>query len=211
MGATAASGGYWIAAYADRIYALPSTLTGSFGVVGGKFALEELFGKLGVNWESVTWGKIAGMWSVNAPFSQSGAERMNAMLDDIYKSFIARVAKGRKMSEADVDKIAGGRVWTGRRAVDVGLVDELGGLENALDYAAGLAGAKSRDDLNVVVYPKPKTALEQVIEFLETQASMGQTAALQKRALEVAQPALDMLQIRQNPQGFMTYEPLRLQ
>ncbi len=211
MGATAASGGYWIAAYADKIYALPTTLTGSIGVVGGKFALKELFGKLGVNWEKVSWGKNSGIWSMNTPFNASEAERMNAMLDNIYDNFVARVAKGRKMSVADVDKIAGGRVWTGRRALDVGLVDELGGLENALDHVASLTGAESRADLNVVVYPKPKTALEQVIEFLETQASMGQSVALQERILQAAGPMLEMLQVYENSQNFSTYETLRIQ
>ncbi len=211
MGATAASGGYWIAAYADKIYALPTTLTGSIGVVGGKFAMKDLFSKLGVNWDKVSWGRNAGIWSPNTPFNASESERINAMLDNIYENFVARVAKGRKMSVEAVDKVAGGRVWTGRRAVDVGLVDELGGLENALDHVASLTGVESRNDLNIVVYPKPKTAFEQVLELLDTQATMGKSVKVQERVLKAAGPMLDLLQVYENPQNYSTYEPLSLQ
>ena len=214
MGATAASGGYWIAAYADKIYALPTTLTGSIGVVGGKFALGDLFGKLGVNWEKIHWGKNAGLWSANTPFSASEAERINAMLDNVYDNFIARVAKGRGMEKDAVDKVAGGRVWTGRRALEAGLVDELGGLEDALDYAAELAKVESRKDLNVVVYPKPKTPLEQILELLDTQSGvisqMGRAAAWQERFFEAAEPALELLQVHENPQDYIVYEALQL-
>ncbi|MCG8339177.1 MAG: signal peptide peptidase SppA, partial [Proteobacteria bacterium] len=211
MGATAASGGYWAAAYADKIYALPTTLTGSIGVVGGKFAMRELFGKLGVSWAKISWGENAGLWSLNTPFSDGEAKRFNVMLDHVYESFVARVAKGRKMSVEDVEKVAGGRVWTGRRAVDAGLVDELGGLEDALDHAAVLAGAESRRDLSVVVYPKPKTALEQVLQLLEGQVRMGRAVEWQEKALDVLQPAFNMLDIAKNPQNYGVYEPLRIE
>lgn len=212
MGATAASGGYWIAAYADKIYALPTTLTGSIGVVGGKFAMGELFDKMGVNWEEVSWGKNSGLWSINSTFSEGEAERMNAMLDNVYENFVARVAKGRKMDVAAVDKIAGGRVWTGRRAIDVGLVDELGGLEDALDYVAQLNDKQSRNDLNVVLYPKPKNTFEQVLELLGTQARLGaKSVALQERFLGVFEPALDTVSMMEKPQNYITYEPLRLE
>lgn len=214
MGSLAASGGYWISAYADRIYALPTTLTGSIGVVGGKFALAELFETLGIHWEMVNWGKNAGLWSANTPFNKSEAERINAMLDNVYDNFVARVARGRKMDIAAVDKIAGGRVWTGRRAIEVGLVDEIGGLDDALDYAAQLAGAQDRRGLNIVVYPKPKTPLEQVLELLDTQArasaQMGRAAEIQAQALDAFGPALDMLRVQHAPQNYMTYEPMKI-
>ncbi|MCB9983291.1 MAG: signal peptide peptidase SppA [Rhodospirillales bacterium] len=215
MGSLAASGGYWVSAYADKIYALPTTLTGSIGVVGGKFSLAGLFDKVGVNWEAISWGKNAGLWSANTPFSASEAERINAMLDNVYDNFIARVAKGRKMDAAAVDKIAKGRVWSGRRALEVGLVDELGGLDDALDYTAMQVGAEDRSGLNVAVYPKPKTPLEQVLELLDTQAQasmrMGRMAALQERALEVFGPALAWMRVQDNPQDYMTYDPLRIE
>ena len=211
MGQTAASGGYWIAAYADKIYALPTTLTGSIGVVGGKFAMQELFGKLGVNWERISWGKNANMWSVNTPFDESEAARMNAMLDNVYDSFVARVAKGRGMELAEVEKVAGGRVWTGRRALDAGLVDELGGLEDALDHAAFMFGAGTRENLNVVQFPKPKTPLERFLTLLGAQARVGQAVAVQERLLKAFEPAMDMLNVIQSPQNYSTYEPLKIQ
>jgi len=208
MGPTAASGGYWIAAYADKIYALPTTLTGSIGVVGGKFALGELSDKLGVNWAKVTWGKNAGMWSLVKPFSTSEAERMNTMLDHVYDSFVARVAKGRDMTPAEVDKVAGGRVWTGRRALEAGLVDELGGLNEALIYTANLIGEQGRGDINVSVFPAPKTPIEQLLELLGTQARMGQAVKLQERVLEAVSPFLQSAEMNARPVS--AYEAIRL-
>ncbi|MBL4805617.1 MAG: signal peptide peptidase SppA [Alphaproteobacteria bacterium] len=211
MGSTAASGGYWIAAYADKIYALPTTLTGSIGVVGGKFIFSELMDKAGVNFAEIGWGQNAGLWSSNSPFSRSEAERFNAMLDNVYSNFIARVAKGRGMTEEEVDNIAGGRVWTGANAIDVGLVDELGGLEDALDHAAIIIGEADRTDIEIVQYPKPKTAFEQIIELLDTQARIGETnIRMQEKFLGVAEPMLHQLSVMQNPQDYSTYEPLRV-
>lgn len=211
MGSTAASGGYWIAAYADRIYALPTTLTGSIGVVGGKFIFSELMDKVGVNFAEIGWGRNAGLWSTNSSFSSSEAERFNAMLDNVYSNFIARVAKGRDMTEAEVDKIAGGRVWTGAKAIEVGLVDELGGLEAALDHAAIIIGEADRTDIEVVQYPKPKTAFEQIIELLDTQVRIGEAnIRMQEKFLGVAEPMLHQLSVMQSPQDYTTYEPLRL-
>ena len=143
-------------------------------------------------------------------FSASEAARFNNMLDHVYDSFITRVAKGRDMDKEAVDKIAGGRVWTGKQALDVGLVDALGGLEDALDYAAELAGQESRKDLNVVMYPKPLTPFEQLIEFLETQAMLGQTVKSYAPFLEAVAPVSDAARVLQNPQDYMVYEPLNL-
>ncbi len=204
MGSTAASGGYWIAAYADRIFALPTTLTGSIGVVGGKFSFGDLAKKIGVNFEEISWGKNSGMWSMASPFDASEAERVNAMLDNVYKNFVARVAKGRKMSEADVDAVAGGRVWTGRRALEKGLVDEMGGLDEALDYAAVTLGGESQNDVSVVVLPKPKTSLERFIALLEGQVSF------QNQIKDIVAPISNVLNVQQNPQHYMTYENLRV-
>lgn len=201
MGGAAASGGYWVSAYADRIFALPTTLTGSIGVVGGKFVLQDLWTKIGVTWDGARWGDAAGMWSPNAPFEGRGLERVNAMLDQVYDNFIARVAKGRSMSEADVEKIAGGRVWTGARAVEIGLVDELGGLDSALDYTARALGLQDRTQLEVRIMPAPKTALEQLAELLGAQVRMADFAT---RIESWARPVLAYMDSRAPVQ----YEPL---
>jgi len=173
MGSSAASGGYWIAADADYIFAQPTTLTGSIGVTGGKFSLMNMWKKIGVNWDGVRWGENAGLWSFNQPYSPTEAARMDALMDDVYENFVGLVAAGRGMSVEQADKVAGGRVWTGAQAREKGLVDTLGGLEDALDYAAGLSGAMDRHGVEVVVMPRPRTAFEKIIEFLEMQVAMG--------------------------------------
>lgn len=213
MGSVAASGGYWIAAYANRIFALPTTLTGSIGVVGGKFSIGGLSQKLGVNWETISWGQNAGLWSMNKPFNESESERMNAMMDQVYDSFVARVARGRKMKPETVDKVAGGRVWSGRQAIRVGLVDEIGGLNEALDYAATLAGKKSRGDLNVEIMPRPKTALEQFAEMFEGQVLTGGGPGVKipEALVRRLEPVARMIEMQENPELYATYEFMRVE
>jgi protease-4 len=211
MGATAASGGYWVAAHADRIFAMPTTITGSIGVVGGKFAFGDLTKKIGVNWDdSVQWGENAGMWSINTPFTASETERVNAMLDQVYNAFLQRVAEGRKMSIEDVRKIAGGRVWTGERAREVGLVDQLGGLETALDYAATLSGKQTSDDIDVIVLPRPKSQLEQILELLGHQGAIYGGQGVQLQLFNMIQPVLQHLAVLSG-QSASVYEPVRIE
>jgi protease-4 len=151
------------------------------------------------------------MWSVNTPFSESEAARINVMLDQVYDGFLERVSKGRKMSVESVDKIAGGRVWTGKRAVEIGLADEIGGLENALDYAAQSLGQADRHSLNVVIMPKQKTAIEKLLEMLEQQNEIGQAARWQMAVIERLGPAFEMMAVTGNRELYATYEPLRLE
>jgi len=208
MGSTAASGGYWISAYADQIFVMPSTITGSIGVVGGKVAMGELFEKLGVNFDGVRWGRNSGMWSINTPFSAGEAERIHAMLDAVYDGFIARVAKGRNMTPEAVDAVAGGRVWSGKRAVEIGLADQLGGLNDGLDYAAVQIGKDGREDIEVVVMPKPKTAIEQLLELVEGQAVLGQVMQQNTALFEWLSPINDAAMQAKNPNDFMVMERL---
>ncbi|NCT40330.1 MAG: signal peptide peptidase SppA [Alphaproteobacteria bacterium] len=211
MGATAASGGYWISAYADRIFVMPSTITGSIGVVGGKFAFDGLFDTLDVNWEGVKWGQNSGMWSINTPFSKSEAERINAMLDAVYDGFVSRVAKGRKMTPEAVDAIAGGRVWSGKRAVEIGLADQFGGLNDALDYVAKQIGKDDRNDLNVVIMPEPKTALQHFLELIEGQAVLGGLAKQNAALFEWLGPLNDAAVQVSRPNDFMVMERLQVE
>ncbi len=208
MGPTAASGGYWIAAYADQIFVLPTTITGSIGVVGGKFYMRDLWKKIGVNWEGVSWGQNAGMWSINTPFSETEAERINAMLDQVYDAFLARVAKGRNMSIEEVDKIAKGRVWSGKSALEIGLADQLGGLNEALDYAATLAGFEDPSNAPVEIMPRPKTPLEQFIELLGEGAVFAPQMEWQKSLGDFAAPLVQQMNMVRNPELYSVYEPL---
>lgn len=212
MSSTAASGGYWIAAYADEIFVLPTTITGSIGVVGGKFVLQDLWNKLGINWDGVQWGENSGMWSFNTPFSSSESERVNAMLDHVYESFIARVAEGRGMKPEDVDKIAGGRVWSGQAAIEIGLADKIGGLSDALDYAASLSGKESRNDVNIQIFPKPKTPVEQILEILNGGVYGGQiSGGVNAYIFDLLKPVIKPLVVSSQPEAFMVYETLQVQ
>ncbi len=190
MGSTAASGGYWIASSAEQIFVMPATLTGSIGVLGGKFSLAQLWDKLDVNWDEVSWGDKAGMWSMNQPYSKAEARRVNVMMDNVYSNFVARVAKGREMSEEEVEKIARGRVWSGKRAVEIGLADQIGGLNDALDYAAQQVGANDRRGVKVKIVPEPLTPLEQLIEMLEKQIQAGQALHIQAGLLHYLWPQI---------------------
>ena len=210
MGPVAASGGYWVSASADRIFVLPTTITGSIGVVGGKFTLGGLWEKLGVKWDGASWGQNAGMWSFNHPFTVSETERINAMLDQIYDGFVARVAKGRKMSEAEVDKIAGGRVWSGAQAIKVGLADEAGGLNEALEYTAKLLGAENKNGVEIVLMPRPKGALEQFLEMIGDQGSMIHILHQQKIIMEMLEPLAAQVSAAGISEPVMAYEPLSL-
>ena len=140
MGRAAASGGYYISCPADVIVALPATLTGSIGVFGGKMVVSELLDRLGLTTGKVSHGERSLMFSTRRGFSDEERERLVATIDAIYEDFVAKVARGRDRTVAEIEGIARGRVWTGSDALDVGLVDELGGLRDAVRIARSRAG-----------------------------------------------------------------------
>ncbi|TDC98960.1 signal peptide peptidase SppA [Nonomuraea deserti] len=152
MGDVAASGGYFVSMGADVIVAQPGTLTGSIGVYGGKAVLAELFEKIGMNTELVGSGANAGMFATSRGFSPEQWERINAWLDRIYDDFVSKVAASRDLTRDRAHELARGRVWTGADAQASGLVDELGGLEDALALARRRAGLA--DDAPVRSYPR---------------------------------------------------------
>ena len=135
MGDVAASGGYYIACPADVIVALPATLTGSIGVYGGKLVVDSLLERLGVSTGTVQQGAHALMYSARRSFSEDERTRFAATVDAFYNDFVAKVAEGRQRPVADIEAVARGRVWTGRDALEAGLVDELGGLRDAVRIA----------------------------------------------------------------------------
>jgi len=135
MGALAASGGYYIAAPADVIVALPATLTGSIGVFGGKFVISDLLDRAGLTTGAVQQGEHARMYSSRKPFGEQERDRLAAGVDAIYDDFVGKVAAGRGRPATEIEPLARGRVWTGREARDLGLVDELGGLRDAVRIA----------------------------------------------------------------------------
>ncbi len=144
MGSLAASGGYYVACPADVIVALPSTLTGSIGVFGGKFVVTELLDRLGLTTGVVEQGARSRMYSSRRPFTADERERIDAVLDAVYSDFTSRVAEGRNLTREAVEQVARGRVWTGADAAAVGLVDELGGLRDAVRIARERADLPER-------------------------------------------------------------------
>ena len=140
MGAASASGGYYIACPADAIVALPSTLTGSIGVFGGKVVVRDLMQRLGLTTGTVSHGARSLMYSARQGFTDDERAQLDATLDAIYTDFVAKVAQGRGRPVEEIEAIARGRVWTGTDALRVGLVDELGGLRDALRIARSRAG-----------------------------------------------------------------------
>jgi len=165
MGDAAASGGYWVAVDADRVIAQPGTLTGSIGVVSGKFATRGFWDTLGVNWGEVAQGRNAGMFSGVRPFSEAERARLDALLDETYRNFLQRVAQARRMPIDAVEAAAGGRVFTGRQARERGLVDETGGLYAAIAAAKRLAGIPDEAPVTVWDYPRPKGPFGTALEF----------------------------------------------
>ncbi len=140
MGSVAASGGYYIACPADAIVAEPATLTGSIGVFGGKVVVDALLARVGLNSAEVSRGAHARMFSARKGFDDDERARLAAALDAIYDDFVAKVAAGRDRTRDEIDTVARGRVWTGRDALDAGLVDELGGLRDAVRLARAKGG-----------------------------------------------------------------------
>jgi protease-4 len=155
MGDVAASGGYYIAMGTDHIYAEPTTITGSIGVVGGKIAMKGLYDKLGVSTDTIARGKNSGIFSSNTGFTPSEKEVFEAMMRETYEQFTTKAAEGRKMELDKLKQLAGGRVYTGRQAKENGLVDELGTLEDAIAKAKKLAGLKDDDKVKIETLPEP--------------------------------------------------------
>ena len=154
MGDVAASGGYYIAVPAHAIVAQPGTLTGSIGVVTGKFALGGTMDKIGVGTGVVSDGRYADIYSPFRPFSADERGRVEEQLQATYELFLSRVAEGRKTTKEKIDAVAQGRVWTGRQALERGLVDELGGLDRAIRLAKERAKLDVSKDVELLIYPQ---------------------------------------------------------
>jgi len=154
MGTLAASGGYYISCFADRIVAEPGTLTGSIGVLTGKVSFGKSAGLLGVGVDQIGVGKNALMDSAISPYTDDQLKNLNHQADVIYADFLQKVATGRKLPLAQVQNIAKGRVWTGADAKSRGLVDELGGFWTAVAAAKKLTGIAANEDVSFKIYPK---------------------------------------------------------
>ncbi|MGD8989908.1 MAG: signal peptide peptidase SppA [Desulfobacterales bacterium] len=163
MGSVAASGGYWIAAQADQIWATPTTITGSIGIFGAFPTFERSLKSLGITSDGVGTTKLSDAFDPSRPLNELIAQSMNQMIKRGYQRFIQRVAQGRNMEPEAVEKIAQGRVWAGTAAKDLGLVDQLGNLQDTIRAAAEQAGLK---DYEISYIAQPLTTREQLIKRL---------------------------------------------
>jgi len=177
MSSEAASGGYWIASAADEIWAAPTTITGSIGIYAAFVTVDKTLDSIGVHTDGIGTTRLADALDPTRPLNSIVADSMQQIIESNYRRFIERVSAGRKMPTEDVEKIAQGRVWAGKTAVDLGLVDKLGGLQDAIGSAAELADI---GDYDVIYVEQPLTAREQLIRRLNrflTRAVRGSVGA----------------------------------
>ena len=207
MGDVAASGGYYVAMPAHSIVAQPGTLTGSIGVVVGKFALGGTMEKLGVGVEGVESGKYAGMLSPVRPFSPDERARVMEQMQATYNTFVEKVADARASTPEKIDAIAQGRVWTGRQARDLGLVDDLGGLWKAIAIAKQRAKIDADRHVELDVYP-PRRSFYELVANPFGSASIRAAGPLGALFADPRAKALESLATRLNL--FRSGEPLAL-
>jgi protease-4 len=209
MGDVAGSGGYYIAAPADKIVAEPGTLTGSIGVIAGKLAFGEALKKFGGNWDSIQIGANAGMFSAMQPFTQGERARLEAVLDDIYGTFKKRVGDGRKLDAAAVEAVAKGRVWSGEDAKVRNLVDVLGGMSTALDLAKQAAGIEANQDVTLKLYPAPKSPYDVLVSRLTGGGNSSEDdAILPTQLLATLRLEAQRLALLLAPPGALVMKPL---
>ena len=185
----AASGGYYVASAADAIVAPAPALTGSIGVFALRPVLGGLFEKLGIGTVGLTRGEHADFALVAPPLDEGARARLQSIVSDTYALFLERVASGRSLDPEAVDAVGQGRVWTSSQALERGLIDELGGLHEAVLVAKQAAGLRAEDDVALVTYPPPKGIAEQIADLLQGRVAVG--SALRPR-LELPAP-LDTL------------------
>jgi protease-4 len=189
MGNLAGSGGYFVAMAADKIVAQPGTITASIGVLGGKMLTSGLWDKVGLSWDEIHQGEKATMFTGTHDYTPAEWGRFEAWLDRVYVDFTGKVADGRKLPKERVLEIAKGRIWSGQDAKNLGLVDELGGYDTALKLVKKAINVPESDDVKIVVYPRPKTFLEAVLQRHGAESSdkeaVGQTLM---RILQDVQP-----------------------
>ena len=188
MSGVAASGGYMVALAGDRIFAEPMTVTGSIGVFSLKPDLSGLLTKTGIHREVLERGRFADAETPFKPFDDAAFSKFMEMTGVVYDDFIAKVAKGRKMTPAAVDAVAGGRVWSGKRALEVGLIDRIGGLADAVQEAKKLAKMDAKTRPELLYLPVRKTWLEYLLAGDASSMASALTAGVLRQSLGELEP-----------------------
>jgi protease-4 len=196
MGEMAASGGYFVGMAADKVVAEPGTITGSIGVFTGKMVLKDLWAKLGVGWDGLAKGDNAAMWSANHSFTPAQWDRVNLMLDQIYKDFTGKAVDGRHIPADKIDQMARGRVWSGADAKRLGLVDELGGFNTALASLKVILKESPDAPVDLVAFPQPKSAIEMIRDMMEQGVYDRVTLGKITSTIKVLSPIVEAFQAR---------------
>ena len=209
MGSVAASGGYWISTYADRIFAEPTTITGSIGVFGLFINVKQLANNLGFTFDTVKTGHLGDMLTISRPKTDEEIAIFQKLVDWIYDEFTSRVAESRKLDKAKVLEIAQGRVWSGIEAKKLGLVNEIGGLNGAIAYAAQKASLGT--NYRLAEYPRRKQLAEIIQDLLQdaTPDRTGDEGALLKMFGEFKEQARVLLRCN-DPRGVYARLPANI-
>jgi protease-4 len=212
MGNVAGSGGYYVAAAADKIVAEPATLTGSIGVLAGKLVVADLLKKIGISTDSAQIGANAAMFSPTDDFSARAHARLQAFLDETYKGFKDHVATGRHMMPEAVEAVAKGRVWSGEDAKARGLVDELGGYAVALRLAKEAAKIPLEAPFALTVFPREEGPVELLYNRIfgkDRERDDGTVSSgTIERSLKAVQPLIQRLETVLDSPGVLTMPPL---
>jgi len=176
MSGLAGSGGYWLALSGQEIIAQPQTLTGSIGVIAGKFSFSQLLDKLGIKTEKIIIGREADAFSIYKEFTPEEKESLQNQLASTYVEFLERVAAARNLNIEEVDRIGRGRVWTGKQAMELHLIDRLGGYYQAIEAAKKLAGISLEEEVKLIVWPKKRSWLDIILGRGKDPNAVNQTA-----------------------------------
>lgn len=210
MGTVAASGGYWISTYGDRIFAEPGTITGSIGVFGMLPNVQKLANDHGITFDEVTTAKLANPMTLARPKTPEELARIQALVDHIYDQFLTKVSESRGIPKEGVNEIAQGRVWSGERALSLRLVDELGGLQDAIRYAAKKANLGN--DYEVTSGGAPKTTMQKLLESLNEESRPRPIVKVGpfQQVMDQAKGSYDLLSSLNDPQGVYARMPMDL-
>ncbi|MFQ3225450.1 MAG: protease-4 [Lentimonas sp.] len=209
MGSYAASGGYWISAYADKIYAQPHTITGSIGVFGMVFNIEQAAANFAVNFDGVKTSPFADIYTASRPRTDDEMALIQQFTDEIYDAFIDKVAEGRSIKTATVRELAQGRVWSGLSAQNLALVDTMGGLNSAINEAAAMSNLES---LSIEQVPAPSTWGDTIAMMLEEvgAAPVAQVSSPLNKIAAQADALTSQLRALNDPRSVYTRMPYGL-
>ena len=207
MGYVAASGGYWVSTYTNRIFAQENTITGSIGVYGLIFNVQEIANNFGITWDYAGTHDYSGSWTITRPQTEEEIAQLEKSTSWYYDQFLEKIADSRGMDVDYLDTVAQGRTWLGKDALEKGLVDEIGGLEDAIEHAAELAGLS---EYKVTDYPRGNN-LDEMLQALLEGRELDVSVDPATRLIRTFQDELEMLKAFNDPRGIYLLPEINFQ